>query len=97
MTVPAIFYLLLAIGVLISSLNFYLSFLRYPLWQARGGVLGDFKWASGFPFIGSLLILGCLLFVQLPTWVFITSAVAAILDTGGIHWLLFTLIKHRND
>jgi len=43
-------------GVYICVLNFYLSFLRYPLYVRRGQRKEDFKFISGIPVLGSLFI-----------------------------------------
>src|SRR5262245_13106626 len=79
-------YILFAIGAFLTLTNVYLSFLRYPIHRAVGGTRANYRWASGIPLFGSLL-----LWISIP---FLSSAalrwVAAILslfDTGGIHWI----------
>ncbi len=52
---------LLSFGGCISILNFYLSFLRYPLHVLRGGNKDNFQWVSGFPLVGTVFLLAALL------------------------------------
>ena len=81
-------YGLLAVGGFVCALNFYLSFLRYPLSRLRGQ---PFQWVSGFPVIGSLLVVACLFVLALPPWLFWVAVVCAVLDTGGLHWFAGTM------
>lgn len=79
-------YALFAFGCFVSLTNFYLSFLRYPLYRFRGGIDDDFQWSSGIPMIGSLLIAVFIFSVASSPWLFWGGVVSAVLDTGGIHW-----------
>ncbi len=72
--------------------NFYLTFIRYPLYRIRGGKKRDYRFVSGFPIIGSLSILLSLGFVQMPVYLRWFGAVCAILDTGGLHWFLVVMV-----
>lgn len=83
---PIIF---LSLGVFISLLNFYLSFIRYPLHIFRGGTKENFQWVSGFPFVGTLFIVLALLLdgFERPLLIYV-GTFALFIDTGGIVWML---------
>ena len=81
--------ILASIGVVVTIINFYLSFIRYPLHRLRYKSL-PFRWISGFPLVGSLL----LWIASLSFWLsgngrYATVAlILSIFDTGGIHWYI---------
>ena len=52
----ALGWVLLALGSLICAINIYASFIRYPLHRLRGRRNQDFRWVSGYPLVGSLLV-----------------------------------------
>jgi len=88
-------WLLFAAGGFVCLLNAYLSWLRYPLFRLRGGQPDDYRWVSGFPWIGSLLVVVAWggeireqgsLALDVLAW----SLVAV--DTGGIHWFLLIMV-----
>src|SRR5436190_7076625 len=83
---------LLAVGGLVSGVNFYTSFVRYPLHRWRGGTREDFRWVSGFPIVGIVCLLfaaACLSGYPVLMW---TALVLALLDTSGPQWLAVNLI-----
>ena len=84
-------YGLLALGGFVCALNFYLSFLRYPLYRLDGL---PFRWVSGLPLVGSLFVVLGLCWLPLPTWVFWLAVVLAGLDTGGLHWFVGSQLWH---
>ncbi len=73
-------------------MNLYLSFGRYPIYRLRGGVVSEYKWISGIPMFGSLLIVGALLLLHMHNWLWWFGAICAILDTAGLHWFLGTML-----
>ena len=81
---------LLILGGLICCLNFYLSFLRYPIHRIGGGKKHSYKWVSGFPLIGSLFVAISLFIYWQTTWIFVAAIILIAIDTGGIYWLLGT-------
>lgn len=82
-------YLALALGTFLSLLNFYLSFVRVPLLRALGR---PSRFVSGFPLVGSLLLVGSVVLLwRARCWVITALAIAA-LDTGGLHWFLGVLL-----
>jgi hypothetical protein len=80
-------------ALVIGGLNFYLSFLRGLLYRRTKGTLDGYKHVSGFPMLGSLLVV-------VGTLVGFGSALCAALgllvvalDTGGSVWFLIATWK----
>jgi hypothetical protein len=87
-------WLALLVGGLVCALNFYLSFCRYALHRLRGGSRGSYRWRSGLPVVGSLLVaLSIVRFYDAP-WILTVALVLIAIDTGGIHWFAGLLIYH---
>jgi hypothetical protein len=89
----------LALGTVVASINFYTSFVRYPLHRWRGGSRADFRWISGFPLVGSLFLwLAVLCLTSQPTLMW-TAIIIFLFDTGGPHWfaimMIYMLLKPR--
>ena len=82
---------LLIVGASLSLLNFHLSFTR-PLYHRLRRRRGEYRFISGFPFIGSLLCLLSLPFFPTPSAPQLIAIIAALLDTGGIHWFIGALL-----
>jgi hypothetical protein len=83
---------LFGLGTLITSVNVYTSFIRYPLHRWRGGTHEDFKWISGFPIFGSLFLwLAALALIHYPVLVWVALFVS-LFDTGGLHWFAGTMV-----
>lgn len=90
-------FTLLGVGAFISLINFYQTFLRFPLYRVRGGARERYQWVSPVPMIGSaLLVISAILLRDSTLWVIVAMAIA-ILDTGGIHWFVFWMIWHRGE
>lgn len=81
-------YLLISISLAISLVNFYWSFLRFPIYRFLGK---EYFHRSGLPLMGSLFLLAALYFYSTPT-VWVLAVVSALLDTGGLLWFLATII-----
>ncbi len=88
-------FILILLGALIAALNFYLSFPRYLVHHIfhKGQ---PYKFVSGIPLIGSLLLwVGVLLFLLGGAWKYAALAfIISLFDTGGIHWFFITLGYH---
>ena len=86
---------LLVVGGLLCCLNFYLSFLRYPVHRFMGKKKDEYRWISGIPVFGSLFVAISLLGIwQLP--LFRAAAIGLILiDTGGLHWFAGTMLWYK--
>ncbi len=77
-------HVLFALGCFVSLLNLYLTVGRYPLLRLRGVPVNDIRHVSGFPLIGSLLIVLTLAAVSNPVIWWLGLAIS-FLDTGGLH------------
>ncbi|EIQ02016.1 hypothetical protein OpiT1DRAFT_00594 [Opitutaceae bacterium TAV1] len=85
--------IIFALGSLIASLNIYLSFIRYPLHRLSGKKKEEFRFISGIPLFGQLLII-ISLFGLWDSSLFLTLGIVLLLfDTGGIQFFLFALLK----
>jgi hypothetical protein len=83
---------LLGLGTLVTCVNVYTSFIRYPLHRWRGGTRGDFRWVSGLPVVGSAFLwLAALWLARQPALMW-TALVISLFDTGGLHWFAGTMI-----
>jgi hypothetical protein len=82
-------YLAFALGACVSLLNFYLSWIRAPLFRALGR---SPQWVSGLPLIGSLLLAISAALLWQARGLAVTALVLAAIDTGGIHWFLGGLL-----
>jgi hypothetical protein len=81
--------ILLAFGAFLSFINFYLSFLCYPVHIFRGGNRADYKWVSGFPLVGTLFIVLALVADGLERPIVLyTGLIALFMDTGGVLWII---------
>jgi hypothetical protein len=85
-------YCLFTIGGLISCINFYLSFLRYPVHRLCGSTKEDYSRTSGIPFFGILSVVG-LLHLPESIWLSLLAFVFLLIDTGGIPWFIVAVWK----
>lgn len=85
---------LFAFGAYLCVLNFYLSFLRYPLYRRRGLPKESFKFISGIPILGSLIVFLLLHYTNLPPVMQYVAIGLIVIDTGGIHWAIGSIIYH---
>lgn len=75
--------ILFSTGAIISCLNFYLSFLRPVVHRLRRGTFDGYRFESGVPLLGSLLlVIAAVLMRDSAIWL-TTALVVAFLDTGG--------------
>lgn len=71
--------------------NFYLVFLRYRLYCFRGRK-GEYRNISGWPVLPSALMIYLVIRLHLPIWALVVGVVLAVLDPGGLHWLLGSVV-----
>ena len=93
MTVVA--HIFFYLGGLICFVNFYTSFLAYPVHLLIYGRNKPYKNISGFPLVGSLFVGLSLIGVHGSTWMLISGIVLMAMDTGGIHWFGIMMIYFR--
>lgn len=86
-------YSLFSAGAFVCLLNFYLSFLRYPILRRKGKSEDEIGSPSGFPFIGTMLVLFSVAHLT-DSFLFPVGVVIMLLDTGGPHWLIGMMIYH---
>lgn len=78
-------YILFVFGGFICLTNFYLSFIRHPLYKL---IHKRYKWVSGIPVVGSISVALSLIFLYRTTWVLITGLFLIAIDTVGLLWFL---------
>jgi hypothetical protein len=88
----AIGIVLLALGTLITSVNCYLSFLRYPVHLLRGGTQENYRWVSGLPVFGSLLLWISVPFLSALPGLMCFALLFSLLDTVGLHWFVVAVL-----
>ena len=82
---------ILAVGSMIATVNFWLSFVR-PLWRRISNE--RVKPASGIPLVGSMLLWAAALLFYPSSDLAYWALGISVIDTGGPHWLLGTLLYH---
>ncbi len=87
-------YMLFGLGGFFCLLNFYLSFLRYPIYRLSGGDKQEYKWVSGAPVLGSLFVGLSLISHYVTNWMLISAVALILIDTGGLHWFLATIFYY---
>ncbi len=87
-------YVLFGLGGFFCLLNFYLSFLRYPIYRLAGGGKQEYKWVSGAPALGSLFVGFSLIPHYETKWMLILGLALILVDTGGLHWFLATMFYY---
>ena len=84
---------LFAIGAFLSLANFYLSFVRYFVHRALGGSKESYRFVSGIPLFGSLLLWASIPLLPSTTLMWLAAALS-LCDTAGIHWFIGVLWWH---
>src|SRR5262245_2419557 len=82
-------YILFALGAFLSLLNFHLSVVRPVIHRLRGR---DSRFVSGFPLVGSLLLVGSFFLFPAGHVLRPVALVVALFDTGGIHWFCIMMV-----
>ena len=80
-------YLLFSLATLIAIVNFYLSFVRAPIYRCLGL---ECQHVSGIPLLGSLFLIGALVAAEASGLAMALAIALVLLDTGGLIWLLLT-------
>jgi hypothetical protein len=81
-------YLCLCVAAVFATINFYLSFLRAPIYKLLGR---DCPNVSGIPLIGNLFVLVAMLLVERTAAVWMIATLLILIDTGGLPWFLLTV------
>jgi len=80
---PKVGYGIFMLGAVVSVVNMYTSYLRYPVHRVLGKSRDSYKHVSGFPLIGGLVLIGAWLLPQ-SLWLSLVTALLMLLDTGGV-------------
>lgn len=95
LTLFSVAIVLCGIGCLVTALDFYLSFLRYPLHRLSGGTRENYRWVSGLPLFGSMFLwLGAAFLTEQPPLLW-SALIVSLLDTGGLHWFIATMVWYH--
>jgi hypothetical protein len=81
-------WILLSLAAFIAAMNFYFSFLRYPIYRLMGW---KYRWVSGAPVVGSIFLVVGLLFLWWLPAAWWRAGVIALFDTGGFPWFLVVM------
>jgi hypothetical protein len=81
-------YLLFSVATFIAMANFYLSFVRAPLYRLLGRKCLH---VSGIPLLGSLFLSAAIFFIERTILTWTVAAILLLIDTGGLLWLLLTV------
>jgi hypothetical protein len=87
---PKVGYGIFVLGAIVSVANMYTSFLRYPVHLVLGKSRDSYKYVSGLPLIGGLVLIGAWLLPP-SLWLSLATALLMLLDTGGIFWVVVTV------
>ena len=85
---------LFALAGYFCALNFYITFFRFRVHRWRGLPSESFKFISGIPILGSLVLYLLVRYTPLPPALYYVGIVLICLDTGGIHWGVANLLYH---
>ena len=78
----------LALGASIGSLNLYLTCVRPWLYRLRHHSLEGYRYVSGFPVIGTILVTLALLASAGSKPIAAVALLVLAIDTGGLPWFL---------
>jgi hypothetical protein len=76
---------LLGLSVVIAVTNFYLSWLRYPLYRLLGGSRAEYRFVSGLPMVGSIAAFIALVLDNRTAFAWVALAALGV-ETGGLLW-----------
>lgn len=85
-------HILLGLGGLVCLQNIFAAFIRYPLHRRSGGTRENYRHMSPVPLLGSLFVAVGLFLCDAGGWVLGIGVVLALLDTGGLHWIVPAMI-----
>lgn len=80
-------YGIFILGAMVSVLNLYISWLRYPIHRVLGKSRDSYKHASGLPMFGGLVLIGAW-FLPQSLWLNTVTVLLMLSDTGSISWFV---------
>lgn len=93
---PYFGYPLFVLGALVCVCNFYLSFLRYPLFVLRGGSRDQYRRISGLPMAGMFVLFGLAL-TPASSSLSLATLVFLLIDTGNLPWFIASVWKEDDS
>ncbi|MFC1542880.1 hypothetical protein ACFL4M_03220 [Pseudomonadota bacterium] len=88
-------YIIWVPGALFCGLNFYISFLRYPVHKLLGRSEDSFQWVSGVPLLGTLLVFVAFILLSENPLFFWSSILLVLIDTGGPLWFAGSVLYQK--
>ena len=88
-------YILWALGALFCGVNFYTSFVRYPVHLLLGRSKEVFQWVSGVPLLGTLFMIPAMILLKESPLFFWSGMVLFLIDTGGPHWVAGSMLWQK--
>jgi hypothetical protein len=83
-------HILFGLGGVLSILNFHLSLVRPANHRLRGR--GEYRFVSGFPLVGSIMLVGSFFLFPGGHILRPVALVIALFDTGAFHWLCAMIV-----
>ncbi len=83
-------------AAIVTVLNFYLSFGRPLMFRLRHGTMDGHRFVSGFPMIGTVLVMLGALFAFGTVGSAAIGVFAILLDTGGSFWFIISTWHDRS-
>jgi hypothetical protein len=84
-------WILMCLAGLIGASNFYFSVLHYWVYRLLGW---DYRWNSGFPAIGTLVLLIALACLWQDRAAWYLAGGIALIDTAGLPWFMVILFYY---
>jgi hypothetical protein len=91
---PWLGYLVFGLGALVCITNFYLSFLRHPIFVLRRS-RDEYRHISGFPIVGMLVLFGLALTPPSPA-LSLATLLLLLVDTGNIPWFIASMWRDNS-
>lgn len=83
-------------AAVMAAHNFYLSFVRPYLFRIRCGSMDGFRFVSGVPIVGSILVVLGALFGFGAVGTALIGIIVFLLDTGGSGWIVIATWRDRS-
>jgi hypothetical protein len=84
-------YVAFAVAMLIAGMNFYLSFVRAPIYSLLGR---EYRHESVIPMVGNVFLIVALLLLEPSYAIGIWAIAICAMDTGGLIWFLISISWH---
>lgn len=85
--------IIVGLSFLIGCLNLYLTFLRPFLYKQKHKSMDGYRFISGIPLVGNLLLIGGCVIAFGNNLVGFAGVLSALIDSGGLLWVPFITWK----